>query len=176
MFAFFYCDFRNERSTSAAEVMRSILSQLLCQLRGGGLDVGGLINDMVTAKERGGATGRSARQLARYVSATAGLWSQKPLVVVDALDECKSVQDLLQALVMIRGRVRLFVTGRPLHTIVSELSGVPFLSMDDMADKLSTDIELHVTRELDARQRLRDLDAGFKEQIRSALCSKADGM
>ncbi|KAF8427979.1 hypothetical protein L210DRAFT_805898, partial [Boletus edulis BED1] len=29
IFIFFYCDFRNERSTSSAEVLRSILSQLL---------------------------------------------------------------------------------------------------------------------------------------------------
>ncbi|KAF8446306.1 ankyrin repeat-containing domain protein [Boletus edulis BED1] len=77
---------------------------------------------------------------------------------------------------MIRDHVRLFVSSRPLHTIVDVLSDLLTVSMEDMADKLSADIELHVTREVDARQRLRDLDPGFKMEIRSVLCEKADGM
>ncbi|KAF8133986.1 ankyrin repeat-containing domain protein [Boletus edulis] len=77
---------------------------------------------------------------------------------------------------MIKDYVRLFVASRPLHIIVDLLSDLPFVSMEDMADELSADIELHVTRELDARPRLRDLDSGFKMEIRSVLCDKADGM
>ena len=77
---------------------------------------------------------------------------------------------------VIRGHVRLFLTSRPLHIIVDDIPDVPFVSMDDMAGKLSADIELHVSRELDARQRLRHLDSGFKTEIRSVLCDKADGM
>ncbi|KAF8549464.1 hypothetical protein OG21DRAFT_1488513 [Imleria badia] len=174
--AFFYCDFRNQRCTCAAEVMRSILSQLLRQLRGSGVDPGRWFDELMKATERGGGTRKNAKQLAGFVSHVAGLAVRRPLVIVDALDECKDVPELLQALMVIKGRVRLFVTSRPLHAIMSNLSGLPFVSMDDTAEELSADIELHVTRELDARQRLRDLDTEVKTEIRSVLCRKADGM
>ena len=173
---FFYCDVRNERSTSSAEVMRSILSQLLRQLRARSVDLGNVLDDLMKAKEWGGGTLNNAKELAGFASHAAGLLSQKPLVVVDALDECNDVRKLIQALMVIRGYVRLFVTSRPLHIIMDDLSDVPFVSMDDVAGELSADIALHVTRELDARQRLRGLDAGFKTQIRTVLCDKADGM
>lgn len=156
--------------------MRSIISQLLRQLRGRSVDLGNLFDDLVKAKEWGGGTLNNAKALAGFASRAARLSSQKPLVVVDALDECKDVRRLIQALMVIRGHVQLFVTSRPLHIIMDDLSDLPFVSMDDMADELSADIELHVTRELDARQRLRDLDSGFKAEILSVLCDKADGM
>ena len=156
--------------------MRSILAQLLRQLRARSVDLGSALDDLMKAKEWGGGTLSNAKELAGFASRVARLLSQKPLVVVDALDECNDVRKLIQALIVIRGHVRLFVTSRPLHIIVDDLSDVPFVSMDDMAGKLSRDIELHVTRELDARQRLRDLDSGFKTEIRTVLCGKADGM
>ncbi|KAF8134005.1 hypothetical protein EV363DRAFT_1214744, partial [Boletus edulis] len=176
IFTFFYCDFGNERSTSSAEVMRSILSQLLRHLRGHSANLEDVLGDLIKAKEWGGGTLSSAKELAGFASRAASLLSQRPLVVVDALDECKDVRKLIQALMMVKDYVRLFVASRPLHIIVDLLSDLPFVSMEDMADKLSADIELHVTRELDARRRLRDLDSGFKMEIRSVLCDKADGM
>ena len=156
--------------------MRSILSQLLRQLRGHSADLGNVLDGLIKAKEWGGGILRNAKELAEFASHAARLSSQKPLVVVDALDECKDVRKLIQALMVIRGHVRLFVTSRPWHIIVKDLQDVPLVSMDDMADKLSADIALHVTRELDARHRLRDLDSGFKTEIHSVLCNKADGM
>lgn len=156
--------------------MRSVLSQLLRHCHNGAVDPGNLLADLVKSKDRGGATRNSAKQLARFVSDTASLWGQKPLVVIDALDECKDVRELLQALNVLKGHVRLFVTSRPLQVIRDGLSGLPFVSMDEMVDKVSADIELHITRELDARRRLRDLDAGFKTEIRFVLSRKADGM
>ena len=43
---YFYCDFRDERSTSAAELMRSLLSQLLQHLRRQMVDPGDLIEEL----------------------------------------------------------------------------------------------------------------------------------
>ena len=54
---------------------------------------------------------------------------------------------------VIKTHVRLFVTSRPLNVIIRDLSGPVVISMDDMEGKLSADIQLHVTRELDARHR-----------------------
>ena len=53
---YFYCDFRNERSTSAAEVMHSILAQLLRQLHDRAVDPENVYNVLIEAKERGGGT------------------------------------------------------------------------------------------------------------------------
>lgn len=70
------------------------------------------------------------------------------------------------------------MTSWPLQIIVDDFSGLPVISMDDMADNLSADIELRVTRELDACRRLRHLDSGLKSETRSimTLCDKTDGM
>ncbi|KAF8441582.1 ankyrin repeat-containing domain protein [Boletus edulis BED1] len=176
IFAFFYCDFRNERSTSSAEVLRSILFQLLRQIRGHSVDLRIVLDALTEAKEWGGSTLSNAKELADFVSRAARLLTKKPLVIVDALDECKDVQKLIQALIAIRDHVCLFIASRPLRVIMDELSDLPFVSMEDMADELSTDIELHVTRELDVRRRLRDLDSVLKMEIRTVLCDKADGM
>ena len=69
--------------------MRSILSQLLRQLRGRSVDLGNVLDDLTKAKEWGGGTLSNAKELAGFASRAASLSSQKPLVVVDALDECK---------------------------------------------------------------------------------------
>ncbi|KAF8126505.1 hypothetical protein EV363DRAFT_1268265 [Boletus edulis] len=174
--AYFYCDFRNERSTSASEALRSILSQLLHQIRGTTINPGSLIDDLVDAKKRGGATRNNIKQLAEFACRTAKLFMKRPLVVVDALDECKDIEILLKGLNVLKGHVQLFMTSRPLPVIKDGLSGIPFISMDDMAEKLSADIALHVSRELDARRRLRVLDPVIKVEIHSVLCHKADGM
>ncbi|KAF8556919.1 ankyrin [Imleria badia] len=174
--AFFYCDFRNERSTSASEAFRSILSQLLHQFRESAVDPGSLIDDLVDAKKRGGATRNNTKELAGFASRTAKLFVDKPLVVVDALDECKDVETLLEGLNALMGYAQLFTTSRPLPVIKDGLSGVPLVSMDDMGESLSADIALHVTRELDARRRLRVLGSAIKTEIHSVLCEKADGM
>ena len=52
---------------------------------------------------------------------------------------------------VIKSHVWLFVTSRPLHVIMRDLSGLLFISMDNMEGEFLTDIRLHVTRELDAR-------------------------
>ena len=131
--------------------MRSILSQLLHQLRGSDVDTGRLIDDLIHAEKRGGAARDNTKELAGFASRTARLCIKKPLVVVDALDECRDIEILLGGLNALLGCVRLFITSRPLQVIKDSLSGVPLVSMDDMAEKLSADIALHVTREVDSR-------------------------
>lgn len=49
------------------------------------------MDDLVNAKQRGGATRSNTEELVTFASRTARLFCKKPLVVVDALDECKDV-------------------------------------------------------------------------------------
>lgn len=104
------------------------------------------------------------------------LSSQKPWVVVDAPDECKDIETLLESLVVLEGRARLFVTSRPLQVIKDGLPGSKFVSLDVMVQEVSTDIELHVAQELDTHRRLRKLVAQLKTNIFSVLCRRAHGM
>ena len=174
---FFYCDFRNDRSTSAAEVMRSLLSQLLRHVRDENIDPGELVDDLVREKNGDTPILKNVKHLATFLSRTAKQSRRQPLVVVDALDECKDIEKLLDGLlILIKGNMRLFVTSRPLQIIKDSLRGVMSISMDKMSNEMSMDIALHVTRELDSRRRLRDLDLCFKMDIHSVLCDRADGM
>ena len=173
--AYFYCDFRTERSTSAAEVMRSLLSQLLRQFSSHVSDPGDLIDEL--AKEEGKRVSGNATNVAHYVSRAAKHFSRQPFLVLDALDECKDVEELLGALKeMNKGGIRLFVTSRPLQVIKHHFLGLPSIDMDTMKYEVSVDIRLHVTRVLDSHWCLRIMDASLKSEIHSVLCEKANGM
>ena len=156
--------------------MRSLLAQLTENLCVVMMDPEALLDELLKGVDSRVDPFYSAKGLAHYLSKVAGLCPRKPLVVVDALDECREVETLLDGLIMCSDDVRVFVTSRPLQNIVRMLSHLPCISMDEMAKELSTDILLHVTRELDSRSRLRTFDGRLKEEIRSQLCAKADGM
>lgn len=174
---FFYCDFRNERSTSAAEVMRSILSQLLQQFGWDGVNHGGLIDELLERRNQDTSAISDVMLLARYVSRIAEQFSQQPFIIIDALDECKDVEELLDALVeLTKGGLRLLATSRPLQVIRDSLSVLPSISMDTMKCEVSADINLHVMRVLDSHRRLRLLGTNLKKEIHSVLSQKADGM
>jgi hypothetical protein len=156
--------------------MRSILAQLTENLCVVMLDPVALLDELLKAADSRVDPFYSVKGLARYLSKVAGLCPCKPLVIVDALDECREVETLLDGLIMCSGDVRMFVTSRPLQNIIRMLSHLPCISMNEMANELSADIQLHVTRELDSRSRLRTFDGRLKEEIRSQLCVKTDGM
>ncbi|KAF8556080.1 ankyrin [Imleria badia] len=156
--------------------MRSLLSQLLRHIRDESVDLGELLDDFVREMD-GDLPLKNVKHLVTLVSQTAKQFSHQPLMVVDALDECGEVEHLLNGLLTLRkGGMRLFVTSRPLQIIKDILRGLPSISMDKMSSAVSTDIALHVTRELDSRRRLRDLELSFKTEIHSILRDRADGM
>ena len=175
--AYFYCDFRNERSTSAAEVMRSLLSQLLQKFSLHAVDPVDLIESLIAERDGGTATINNAVLLARYVSRAAKQLSQQPFLVIDALDECTDVEGLLEALKELqKDSVRAFVTSRPLQVIKDSFSGLLSIDMDMMKYEISADIELHIKRELDSHRRLRIVGASLKNEMCFILREKADGM
>ena len=175
---FFYCDFRDERTTRATVVMCSILSQLLRKLRNGtGRDLIELVDDMVNGQTEGTLVLKHAGSMVPFVSRAARQFSRQPFVVLDALDECQDVESLLHALhELTNGGMRLLVTSRPLQIIRDKFYQLPSISMDRMAKEVSADIRLHVTREIDADRRLRILEEKLKAEILITLQSKADGM
>ncbi|KAF8549429.1 hypothetical protein OG21DRAFT_588736 [Imleria badia] len=175
--AFFYCDFRNDRSTSPAEAMRSLFSQFLRHIRNENIDPGELLDDLIREMDGDTPILKNIKHLTTFTSLAAKKFSHQPLIVVDALDECKDVEKLLDGLLTLtQGGTRLLVTSRPLQIIKDVIRCLPSISMDKVTIAVSTDIALHVTRELDSRRRLRDLGLSFKTEIHSILCDRADGM
>ena len=175
--AYFYCDFRNERLTSTAEVMHSLLSQLLQKFSLHAVDPVDLIESLIAERDGGIVTINNAILLARYVSCAPKQFNQQPLLVIDALDECADVEGLLEVLKELqKDSIRAFVTSRPLQVIKDSFSGLPLIDMDMMKYEISADIELHVRRELDSHRRLRIVGANLKNEMCFVLCEKADGM
>ena len=157
--------------------MRSLLSQFIRHIRDENIDPEELVDDLVREKNGDTPILQNVKHLATFMSQTAKRFSHQPLVVVDALDECKDVEKLLDGLLILtKGGMRLFVTSRPLQIIKDGLRSLMSISMDKTTSAVSTDIALHVTRELDSRRRLRDLELGFKMEIHYVLCDRADGM
>ena len=156
--------------------MRAILAHLLTQLMVTKLDSEDLLDELLKESDSHVERFYSIKGLSQYLSKVTILCPRTPILVVDALDECREVESLLDGLIMSTGDLRIFATSRPLQSVISILADFPCISMDKMADDLSADILLHITRELDSRRPLRTIDQRLKEEIRSKLCAKADGM
>ncbi|KAF8128860.1 ankyrin repeat-containing domain protein [Boletus edulis] len=175
--AYFYCDFRNERSTKRRRSDAFIALPAATTIHHRALDPGDLIDELVERKDGGASTISNVILLARYISRAAKQFDQQPFLVVDALDECTDVEGLLNALAELRkGGSRLFVTSRPLQVIKDGLSGSVSIDMDMMKYEVSADISLHVRRVLDSHRRLRIMHTSLKNEMYSVLCEKADAM
>ena len=156
--------------------MRSILAQLIAPLSAVMVDPEDFLDGLLKETNIRTELFYNVKGLSHCLSKIAKLCPRKPLIVVDALDECREVLTLLDGLIMADGDIRTFVTSRPLQHALAMLSHFPSISMDRMANELSSDILLHVTKELDSRYRLRTFEKSLKVEIRSKLCAKADGM
>ena len=174
---FFYCDFQNERSTSSTELMRSLLSQLLCHIRDHSLvDPGDFPDKILKQKSEGTLSLDDTRKLCDLVWRAANFFRYEPMIVIDALDECADVEALLPALITLsQSDVRLLVTSRPDQTIVDHFTSLQSLSFEDVTEEIAADIALHVRRELDSHNRLRSAVPEMKKEIFEQLTERAEG-
>lgn len=173
---FFYCDFRNERSTSSAEVMRSVLSQLIRHIRDCGVDPGELPNKILEQKSEGSLSLNDLDKLGDLVSRAASRFRYEPVIVIDALDECTGMEALLRALVTLKeADVRLLVTSRPHQMVMGRFEELRSLSFESIVNDLAADISLHVKQELDLRDRLRFASEDMKDEVHAKLTERAEG-
>ncbi|KAF9234572.1 hypothetical protein BU15DRAFT_65568 [Melanogaster broomeanus] len=174
--AYFYCDFRNPRSTSTMEVLRSLTVQFLRKLQSDWLS-SKPFSELVTRKEEGAGPPVDIGTLSDLLRHAAGL-HQRPMIVVDALDECDDLSKLLDGLLKLDadGHCRVLVTARPLHSIIRSFAGRPSISLGDRVDAVRKDMRLHIDTELASRDKLKTLSHDLQEEIRVALMEKADGM
>ncbi|KAF9232068.1 hypothetical protein BU15DRAFT_67789 [Melanogaster broomeanus] len=144
--AYFYCDFRTPRSTHTMEVLRSLTTQLLWNSK---IDWLSSFPELVIA------------QRARY--RRAAKLHQRPVIVIDALDECEDLSKLLDELGKLDKACRLFVTSRPLHSINRVFVGRPSISLNNRVDEVQNDM-------------LKILAHDLQVEIRDVLMEKADGV
>ncbi|KAG2145231.1 hypothetical protein DEU56DRAFT_198082 [Suillus clintonianus] len=187
--AYFYCNFRDDRTTIAAAVLRSLVVQLLRQSK----------NDWITKidkQQESDAEGDlvSLRKLWKQQSTTepcptdlgflrkllveVSTLVHLPVLVIDALDECKDHRDLVEHLVNLAedARLRLFVTGRREPDIQDAFNDLPTMSLKDSAEQIKADIQVHITEQLKTQRRLSRLPDTLKKLIMEKLLEKAEGM
>ncbi|KAG2146832.1 ankyrin repeat-containing domain protein [Suillus clintonianus] len=171
---YFYCDFRHERTTDGAIVLRSLLVQLLRQAR---VDWSSEFTDLFRRKSEGAEAPVDFVVLCDLVCRSLKFLI-RPVAIIDALDECKRVGTFLTRLVsgVNEGDLRLLITSRTEQAISSALSGLPSLALSDYARLINNDMELHIDREIGARPRLASLAPDLKHEIRTSLLQQADGM
>ncbi|KAF9233917.1 ankyrin repeat-containing domain protein [Melanogaster broomeanus] len=172
--AYFYCDFRNSRCTSAKEVIYSLVVQLLRSASGNWLSV---FPELKERMDRGADPPRSTRYSFRSPHSRFRDCISDLMIVIDALDECSDLADLLDVLVKLNNaRIRLFVTSRTELIIKEKFTGLPSISLKDMVHDMENDMRLHVKRQLEARRKLKTLPSSVKDEILELLLRRADGM
>lgn len=89
---------------------------------------------------------------------------RRPVLMIDALDECKDYSDLVGQLVKLAedARLRLFVTSRSEPDIQGAFNGLPTMSLKDNAAQMKNDIQVHITEQLENRKRLSRLPVAEK--------------
>ncbi|KAF9231122.1 hypothetical protein BU15DRAFT_82807 [Melanogaster broomeanus] len=170
--AYFYCDFRNPQSTSTMEILRSLTKQLLWNSE---IDWLSSFPELVVRKERGAGPPVDITTLSDLLKCAARL-HQKPMIIIDALDECEDLSKLLDELVKLDKVCRLFVTSRPLHSLNRVFASRPSISLDDRVYAVQHDMYFHISMELESRDKLKILSHDLQQEIRDALMEKADGM
>ncbi|KAG1836889.1 hypothetical protein DFJ58DRAFT_749655 [Suillus subalutaceus] len=185
---YFYCNFRDDRTTNAAAVLRSLVAQLLQQSR----------DDWITKirepgpQEEGDLTSlRNLWQLhsnkkphptdlgyLRKLLVEASTLVRRPVLVIDALDECKDYSDLVRHLVNLAedALLRLFVTSRSEQDIKKAFHHLPTVSLGDSVKQMKADIDLHIAEQLKTQERLSGLRKTLRTTIFNKLSEKAKGM
>jgi hypothetical protein len=102
----------------------------------------------------------------------------RPVLVIDALDECKDHCDLLEHLANVAedAQLRLFVTSRIEQDIADLFCQLPTISLMDKAEQMQADIRVHIMEQLRTQKRLFHLDEALKEVVLEKLLGGANGM
>ncbi|KAG2076215.1 hypothetical protein BDR04DRAFT_1149267 [Suillus decipiens] len=186
---YFYCNFRDDRTTNVAAVLRSLIVQLLQQSKEDWITKIGKQQESNTKgdldslrdlwqQERDAKPSPTDLGFLRKILVEASTLVDRPALVIDALDECKDYSNLVEHLVSLAedARLRLFVTGRSEPDIQDAFNDLPTLSLKDSAEQMKADICAHITEQLKNQKRLSRLPDALKKTILEKLLENAEGM
>ena len=173
--AYHYCDFMDRKSTSPSAILRSLLAKLLP--KNGDWVEDKDFSNLISRKDRGELPA-GLRDLYKWITSTSK--HHGPVAVaVDALDECNEDREellkLLRGLAQIKG-VSVFLTTRKEQDIDIVFQGLPSISLSDFKTKAAADMKSYIDGQLQSRSSLSTIPPELKEEIRSSLVDKADGM
>ncbi|KAG1819004.1 uncharacterized protein BJ212DRAFT_68873 [Suillus subaureus] len=187
--AYFYCNFRDDRTTNAAAVLRSLIVQLLQQSKDNWITRIGERHESNTEgnldslrnlwqQQRDAKPHPTDLGFLREILVEASTLVHRPVLVIDALDECKDYSDLVGHLANLAedARLRLFVTGRSEPEIQEAFHDLPTLSLKDSSEQMKADICTHITEQLKNQKKLSRLSEPLKKTILEKLLEKAEGM
>ncbi|KAG1778802.1 hypothetical protein EV702DRAFT_1195823 [Suillus placidus] len=165
--AYFYCNFRDDRTTNAAAVLRSLIVQLLQQSQD---------DDWITKigeKQESNTVGT--------LDSLRNLWQQQRDAKPHPIDLGFLRKLLVEASTLVRrpvldARLRLFVTGRSESEIQEAFHNLPTVSLKDSAEQMKADICAHITEQLKTQKKLSCLSDTLKKTISEKLLEKAKGM
>jgi hypothetical protein len=171
---YYFFSFREERTQTCENLVRSLLSQLLCHLS----HIPASISDLYDLHLKG-AHRPSVQDLARTLVAVVGelkeVW-----IVVDALDECREWNKLWRLLATIvqneLASLRLLLTSRPERQIEDAMNSLHITSISLNGDPLDDDIQNFVLETLRDDPRYSHISLGGKELIFDTLVDGAGGM
>ncbi|KAG2076223.1 hypothetical protein BDR04DRAFT_1090142 [Suillus decipiens] len=186
---YFYCNFRDDRTTSAAAVLRSLIVQLLQQsqvdwiteiVEEQELNTNGHLDSLrnLRQQKRDAKPHPTDLGFLRKLLIEVSTLVRRPVLVIDALDECKDYSDLVGHLVNLAedAQLRLFVTGRSEPDIQDTFNDLPTMMLKDSAEQMKADICAHITEQLKTQKKLSRLSDALKKAILEKLLEKADGM
>ncbi|KAG2039746.1 hypothetical protein BDR03DRAFT_951107 [Suillus americanus] len=184
---YFYCNYQDHKTTNAAAVFRSLIVQLLQRSK---FDWVPQIGQQQESNKEGDLVSlqalwqqnydakpyptdlESLRQLLVEVSKIVDVY--RPVLVIDALDECKDYLDLIRHLEKIPKDtgLRFFITSRSFPDVQDDLP-IFKLSLKDNAEQMK-DICVHIKEQLE--KRLSQLPDTLKKTISKKLLEKNKGM
>ncbi|KAG1812210.1 uncharacterized protein BJ212DRAFT_478663 [Suillus subaureus] len=186
--SYFYCNFQDDRTTNAAAVFRSLIVQLLQQSERDWITQ---IDKQQESKPKGGLVSLrklwqqnydakphpTDLELLRKLLVEASALVYRPVLVIDALDECKDYPDLIRHLEKLPedARLRLFVTSRSMPDVQDAFHDLFKLSLKDNAGQME-DMRMHIKGQLENQKHLSQLSDALKKTILKKLLEKAEGM
>ncbi|KAG2076221.1 hypothetical protein BDR04DRAFT_1090139 [Suillus decipiens] len=181
---YFYCNFRDERTTSAAAVLRSLVVELLrkskvdwvTKIREPAVPEGDLTSLRNLWQQHHDAKPHPTDlRFLRELLVEASTLVHRPVLVIDALDECKDRLDLIKHLASLAedARLRLLVTGRSEQDIKTVFQDLPTVSLENSAKQMKADIDLHIAEQLRTQKKIPE---ALRETILKKLSEKAKGM
>jgi len=170
--AYFYRDFREQRTIDGPTILRSLFVQLL---QSASVDWTSHFSDIVQRQKEGLSPPADMDALYNLVMRVSKLHDQ-PILVIDALGECKQVHELVRRLPRLGkdGQLGLFVTSRTEQIIIEEFRTVPLIALNDMLLFFQDDINAYIEKELSVRKRFSRFSLDHKQEIRSTLGQKAN--
>lgn len=175
--AYVYCDYRDEASQTAVNLIGALLKQVLITLSTY------LLTETINSLTE---KAKNKTSLSLYEAFEVFLsvlrYFDRFYICIDALDECNEGQrkHLLPLLAKVFGHsgtqsAGLFVTGRPY--MEKQIEGYFQVSLGSITLSANADdIRRYVTRQLEMDDNYGDMDDSFKKEITDIIVDTADGM